>query len=660
MLVLGWHGGVRPPHADTPGFGYSSHDGAAALVRDGQVIAAIEEERLTRIKHTNFFPAEAIRFCLNAGGVTLADVDLVAFDAQEPVLDEFLTLCALINPDEPLVGGRQWIAALFDRHFGGDVASKLRFCKHHLAHICSAIYPSGFASGLAVALDGEGDRLSGVVASFDDSSIVTHREYSAAQSLGALYTSMISLLGYRRFDEYKVMGLAPYGDPAKYRSLFDQFYTLRPDGDFEIVPDDVKIRLVAEHGLVPHIRRKGQAFTDVHRDLAAAMQSTLETIAMHVFEHFQRVTGATRLAYSGGVAHNCTLNGRLLACGLFDDVFVQPAAHDAGNAIGAALAAARDAGARMTPQKLSHVFFGSSVGSDADVAARLGDWSGLVDAERCEDIAERAAALIAGGAVIGWVQGQSEFGPRALGNRSILADPRPADHKRLINEMVKKREGYRPFAPAVVEERLHDYFDVPVTCARLPFMIFVVRVREHMRVALGAVTHVDGTARVQTVDARTNPRFHALIRAFEARTGVGVLLNTSFNNDAEPIVDSIDDAVACFLTTGIQYLVVGDSLVSRKAGAPAGGCRSLTPRLRAHQKLVRRGGCNRPERRHAIESIANSHFVAQASVDISEDAFELLLSDGRRHPADATRDEALTRELLDLWSRRAITLTPPR
>ena len=308
------------------------------LLRDGAIVAAIEEERLNRVKHSNFFPARAIRFCLERGGVTLHDVDFITFDAREQILDAFVTFCALSNPDEPLVSGRQWLAALFAREFGADVLPKLRFCGHHLAHLYGAAHCSGLPRGLAVALDGEGDQLSGMVATFSNGSIVPLREYTAAQSLGAFYTALISLLGYRRFDEYKVMGLAPYGDPATYDSLFRQFYTLLPGGDFEIVPDAAKLALVAGHGLLPHVRRKGQPFTEVHKHLAAAIQQTLERLGMHVFEHYAAATGETALCYSGGVAHNCTLNGKLLYSELFDQIFVQPAAHDAGNALGAAMA----------------------------------------------------------------------------------------------------------------------------------------------------------------------------------------------------------------------------------------------------------------------------------------------------------------------------------
>ena len=484
---------------------------------------------------------------------------------------------------------------------------------------------------------------------------------------------MISLLGYRRFDEYKVMGLAPYGDPRRYESLFQQFYTLLPDGDFEVLPDPAKLGLVASHGLLQHVRRKGEPFTQTHKDLAASIQDTLERLGLHVFRSFQQSTGARALAYAGGVAHNCTLNGKLLYSGLFDEVFVQPAAHDAGNALGAALAATIDEGGRVTPRRMTHLFLGTDIGDDRAIRSRLEDWDALVRFERPADIADRTADLLAGGAVVGWVQGRSEFGPRALGNRSILADARPAEFKHTINAMIKKREGYRPFAPSVVAERVQDFFDVPDGQTELPFMIFVVRVRDDMRETLGAVTHVDGTARVQTVRREANPAYHALLEAFGRRTGVPVLLNTSFNNDVEPIVDSVDDAIACFMTTGIHYLVVGDYLITRRHDEmDERAYFGLVPTMRPHQKLVRRSragnGATVDGHQATIESTASSYSV-KPRIPISDEAFAVLLNgDGPSAIAarcDAAgigagdRRNAVVRELVTLWGRRAVTLLPP-
>ncbi|MFT5174391.1 MAG: carbamoyltransferase [Gammaproteobacteria bacterium] len=670
MLVLGWHGGVRAGQADDAFGGYSTHDAAAVLLDNGTIVAAIEEERLNRIKHCNFFPTQSIQFCLQQAGVSLADIDLIAVDAQESVVDEFALYRGLVDPAQPVLSARELIGALFEREFGIDVRDKLKFCKHHLAHIYGAVYCSGQESGLAVALDGEGDQRSGMVATFRGASIQSLREYSPAQSLGAFYTSCIALLGYRRFDEYKVMGLAPYGNPARFADMFRSFYTLLPDGEFEIVPDAVKLTLAARHGLLKDLRRKGEPFLRVHEDLAAAIQDTLERLVMHVVTHYAALSGERQLVFSGGVAHNCTLNGKLLECGLFDRVFVQPAAHDAGNALGAALAVGAQAGARLPSCELRDLYLGTDIGDDEAVESRLRAWSNLVSYQHHADIATRAAGLLADGKVLGWVQGRSEFGPRALGNRSILADPRPKEFKHVINSMVKKREGYRPFAPSVAADRLHDFFDLPESCRALPFMIFVVRVRQEFRELLGAVTHVDGTARVQTVDRATNPKYHQLIDAFEHLTGMPMLLNTSFNNDVEPIVDSVDDALVCFLTTGIDRLVVGNYLVKKTAEIDLDAVADLVPSLRAHQKLVRRAGVFSGDHEsfaHTIESIASSFFV-DPRVALSADAFAVLVGDStsvtiaerclKMGIRAGQRRSELVAEFVELWRRRAVVLQP--
>ena len=668
MLILGWHGGLRSDEATDRTGGYSTHDGAAVLVKDGNIVSGIEEERLNRIKHSNFFPVLSMKFCLQRAGAQLNDVDLIALDAQESVVDEYATFRALVAPEQPLISGREMIARVFEDVFGDDVRHKLRFCRHHLAHIYSALYASGKSHGLAVALDGEGDQRSGMAATFTDSGITPLREYSPAQSLGGFYTTAIAMLGYRRFDEYKVMGLAPYGDPTKFRSLFSSLYSLLPDGQFEFLPDGQLVSLFAEKGLLSQIRRRGEPFTQLHKDLAASLQEAIERIAMHIFEHQSLSTGARTLCYSGGVAHNCTLNGKLLYSGLFDNIFVQPAAHDAGNALGAALAAGADEGMPLRVGNRLNLYLGTDVGTEEVIAERLQAWSGLVRYEHRNDIIDRAADLLVDGSVIGWVQGCSEFGPRALGNRSILADPRPPEFKHLINAMVKKREGFRPFAPSVLEEQLHNFFEVPDTCQSLPHMVFVVRVKDKVRKLLGAITHVDGTARVQTVSLDDNPKYHALIKAFEDRTGVPILLNTSFNNDVEPIVDSIDDAVVCFLTTDIHHLVIGNHLVSKPKELDLQSMRLLIPGLRTHQKLVRQTlASDRNHHRHSIESTASDFFVRPA-IDITSDTFAVLAAaDGAStldtlcraaHGSDEERSGTVVSECAYLWARRAVVLLP--
>jgi carbamoyltransferase len=667
MLVLGWHGGVKAREAEDFGVGYSSHDGAAVLLRDGRIVAAVEEERLNRVKHSNFFPARAIRYCLQEANVSLQDLDVIVTDCLQSVLDEFIIVETLNDPAEPVVDGLRWLAGTFAREFGCDVHAKLRCYRHHMAHLHGAFIPSNFREALVICLDGEGDGQSGLVARCGPDGVDVLRQLTAAQSLGDLYTKAISILGYRRFDEYKVMGLAPYGDPKVWAPVFGAMYELKPDGEYTIAPDDVKLASVIKAGMFDMVRRRGEPFTQQHMDFAAGLQHALETIALHVIRHFREATGLRNLCLSGGVAHNCTMNGKVLRSGMFERVFVQPAAHDAGNALGAALGVLRDAKVPIVPDPLPSLYLGPHIGENDAIERRLRAWAPLIDFAKVDDAPAVAARFIADGQVIGWAQGRSEFGPRALGNRSILADPRPAENKNIVNAMVKKRESYRPFAPSVTEEHLRDYFELPEGPDGLPFMIMVVPVRPEQRAVLQAVTHVDGTARAHSVSARSNPRFHALIEAFGRITGVPVVLNTSFNNNAEPIVDSVDDAVACFLTTGIHRLVIGDFVVS-KADLPPGdpALLQLAPVVPLHRKLVRRMTApGKP--RYQIESTANSYF-AEGAVVVSEDAFRLLLADEDLMPTlercarlgikDEEHLARLGSELFDLWQRRAIALRP--
>ena len=665
MLVLGWHGSPRwRGFDDVSGYGY--HDAAAVILRDGQILAALEEERLDRIKHSNSFPVNAIRFCLAQARAGLADVDAIVTDSSEE-FHELLTLREIAqDPHTPRQSGRELIAGTFHREFGLDVTDKLRFCRHHFAHLCSAWYPSGFSEALVVCLDGDGDGLSGLVAHCRGDQVRILRNLPQDASLGNFYTAQIGTLGYQRFDEYKVMGLAPYGDPGRYESLFRRMYQLQPEGRFVLASEAQRLSLLKSAGLTDQFRRKGEPLTQEHKDFAAALQAMLERIAIHTIESFQKLTGARYLCLSGGVAHNCTMNGILLRSGRFTDIFVQPAAHDAGNALGAALAMTRESGRPVARNLLPHLFWGSDVGSTEELGQELQRWHPLIEARCLENPSETAADLLAHGLVIGWVQGRSEFGPRALGNRSILADPRKAENKGIINAMVKKREDYRPFAPSVIEEKLREYFETPAGCERVPFMIIVLPVRPEKRTLLGAVTHVDGSARVQSVSRTDNPRYHALIEAFGRRTGVPIVLNTSFNNNAEPIVNSATDAVVAFLTTGLQALVIGNWLVSKVPDVPGHSAfLDLVPELASARKLVRRrpDGCKEA---WFIESTVGRHF-GHSPLEISPDMLRVLLHEPglcvrarcRELGLEETlANERLSRELFDLWAARALRLVP--
>lgn len=644
MYVLGLWGGVDADAMGTEG----GHDACAVLLAGGTVVAAIEEERLCRVKHTRRPPLGAAQFCLEQAGVPPSAIDRFAVGVAE----------------EP--GLRAAAGAALGALFGiPDATERLVFVEHHEAHAHSAHAGSGYERSLIATFDGMGDDLSGTISVGGADGIRRLRAHPVSDSLGHLYLRALDVLGYRLFDEYKVMGLAPYGDPARYRALLGQLYSLLDDGGYRLHLE----RAACLREVGP--RRRGEPFTQQHQDLAAAVQEALETIVLHVLQHFQRATGERRLCLAGGVAHNCSMNGKLMRAGLFDDIFVQPAAHDAGTALGAALAV-HAVRARARPPRLEHVYWGPAVPDSADVERALDRWGALLTRRRASDVVGEAAALLADGAVIGWVQGRSEFGPRALGNRSILADPRPAENKTRINAMVKKREAYRPFAPSVIAERADEFFALDGSArADLSYMTFVVPVRERWRDVLGAITHVDGTARIQTVLRATNETYWRLLEAFGRITGIPMLLNTSFNNHVEPIVDSIGDAIQCFLTTGLSHLVIADHVVEKRAiddTAIEAALLELVPLQQAHVEL--RAG--RRATRGAVERRFSCHYEDASDgvpdgvrIELSEPAYMVLeRSDGRRSLGqllDELRIEpggGIGAELRALWERRVVSFQP--
>ncbi|MER9076127.1 carbamoyltransferase [Mesorhizobium sp. M0904] len=666
MLCLGISGGLDQVHENRFELRNAfMHDGAAVLVRDGRVIAAVEEERLNRMKHSNKLPIRSIQYCLSAAGVQLNDIDRVALYASEPYANAMLEGMSASHPDIlsiPL-DAKTLVQDLLTREFGTKLdSSRISFVSHHQAHAVSAFAMSGFEQSLILAIDGSGDFLSGLLAVGSGTEITQLEAFPENNSLGLFYLETIRYLGYGLFDEYKVMGLAPYGDPAPYRELFEQFYELSANGGgYRVHLDRIGPALLRNI----EVRRKGMPFTQQHRDVSASLQEALERIVFHILRHHREATGMKRLCLAGGVAHNCTMNGKLLYSGLFEDIFVQPASHDAGCALGAALIVSNEMGRPAPCERLQGVYWGPDLGSERAVQQELNAWAGHLEVERSDDVASSAADWIANGAVIGWVQGRSEFGPRALGNRSILADPRPAANKDRINAMVKKREGYRPFAPSVLEEDASEFFDLPDGRHEFPFMNFVVRVRDSKRALLGAITHVDGTARLQTVSRNANPAYWEVINAFKKRTGTPILLNTSFNNNAEPIVDSVADAIATFLTTELDGLVVGPFLVKKRAATLQDWTAlavSLPPYVSLHQTRAYKA----PDRRETHCEISTTHFSSD-SVRISHDLFNLLmriegeavLGDLLNTIApDQDKREALMEGLRRLWEQRLVRLHP--
>lgn len=664
MLVLGFCGGASLIHENLYKRVISQiHDSAAVLIEDGKVVFAIEEERLNRIKHTNKFPLQSLHFCLKSHGVQLQDIDLIAFYCSKHFLDQLLKQIFIEDAQIKTIEGVTFFQDIFRKGLNSEIdPDRLCFVEHHHAHAMSALALSGYEKSLVITFDGRGENTSGIVCEGEGTILKQLADISVSNSLGNFYNNVIAFLGYGQFDEYKVMGLAPYGNPERYRGLFQTLYTLLPKGDYVIHSD--KIMSLFDLG-VP--RRKGEPFTQMHKDIAASLQEAFEEIAFHVIRFYQQETKLKNLCMAGGVAHNCTLNGKILHSGMFENVFVQPAAHDAGCALGAALYAYYQAKPMAKKSfKLEHVYWGTDIGSDSSVLSQLREWQDFIAFEQLMDVGGQTAELLANGYVVGWVQGRSEFGPRALGNRSILADPRPEENKERINKMIKKREDYRPFAPSILEEEVDEFFEVPPNQKQLPFMIFVVNVRENKRALLGAVTHVDGTARIQTVSRKTNERYWNLIHSFKKLTGVPVLLNTSFNNNVEPIVDSVEDAVVCFLTTGLDYLVIGEYLIKKKEVSWRNYMSvrlSLPPHISLHQvkKLSSDGKFSN------FFYIGNS-YDTEFQVGVSTEVFRVLsLANSEKTVAiileedsvtEQGKDQGIVQELMELWSRRLILLRP--
>lgn len=666
MLTLGLSGTLGADHQDLfAGLpDYFFHDATACLVRDGELIAAVEEERFNRIKKTNKFPINAIRYCLSAADADLADLDGIGYYFGQQFTDLGLNSLYLADSTQPL---HYSTALLHDRWSdlggGGDMPPVIHI-DHHESHALSSYVRSGFDSALVVVLDARGDNESGTVYSADADGLTALCTYSLDDSLGTFYESATHPIGYRFGDEYKLMGLAPYGDPSVYTKHFHDQYSLLDDGRYAIHQTLTDFDPVGSHLFTKgiHPRRAGDPFSRQDMNVAAATQLALEEIVMHILTYWQKSTGHQALCFTGGIAHNSTLNGRILESGLFERVFVHPASHDAGAAEGAALGAAIHLGAHPTPQpQLKSAALGPE---PSDVAGELARWTPLVTCHQVGDPAFHAAGLVARGEVIGWVQGRSEFGPRALGNRSIIADARPRENKNRVNAMIKSREAYRPFAPIVTAQHAHEYFIIPDTEANYSFMSYVLPVKERHRQTLGAVTHVDGTARVQVVQPNDEGHLHELLCHYAEHTGVPVLLNTSFNNNAEPIVQSVFDAVTTFLTTGLDALVVNDWVVRKSNESVSSSLHHLAITLRP-QSFLSKQVHPTTEGRQTSYRIDSSYFAGD-SREISRELYSLLENSGPgiALPAAAATAKAdlnshLRDEIFSLWQSRLIVAAPP-
>jgi carbamoyltransferase len=584
------------------------HDSAACIVRDGEIVAAAQEERFTRKKHDARFPHNAIRYCLYEAAIPAAKLDHVAFYDKpflkfERLLETYLAfaprgfrsfrMAVPIWLREKLflkdLLGRE-LAKLDDTQ---DWRERLLFGEHHMSHAASAFYPSPFESAAVLTLDGVGEWATASLAIGAGNSLEMHREIHFPHSIGMLYSAFTYYTGFKvNSGEYKVMGLAPYGEPRYVDRIYSHLIDVKADGSFHMNQDyfdyctglTMTNRRFAELFEGPP-RKPEQPLTQRHMDLAASIQKVTEDVMLKLTRAVARDTGQRNLCLAGGVALNCVANGKILRDGSFEQLWVQPAAGDAGGALGVALSTyhgllGQARSVRPTKDSMRGSFLGPEF-SDAEIEQRLDAVGARFERLSDTDVVQTCAQELVGGKAVGWFQGRMEFGPRALGARSILGDARSPSIQKTLNLKVKYRESFRPFAPSVLREDVSEWFELDTDS---PYMLLVADVARSKRRAMTeceqalfgidklnvprssvpAVTHVDYSARIQTVHEDTNPRYHALLKEFKRLTNCPVLVNTSFNVRGEPIVCTPEDAFRCFMGTGIERLVCGNFLLQKE------------------------------------------------------------------------------------------------
>lgn len=589
------------------------HDSAAALVEDGRILAAAQEERFTRKKHDAGFPAEAIQYCLEEAGVSLADVDYVAFYDKpflkfERLLETYLAFAPRgfrsFNTAMPV-----WLKEkLFQKDMlrkklqafepDFDWMNKLLFAEHHQSHAASAFYPSPYQDAVVLTMDGVGEWATTSVALGEGRALNVVKEIHFPHSLGLLYSAFTYYTGFKvNSGEYKVMGLAPYGEPRHVQTILDNLIDVKADGSFRLDQTYfdyctgltmTNAKFDAVFGGPP--RKAEDRLEQKHMDLAASVQAVTEEVMLRMTRALAKETGKKNLCLAGGVALNCVGNGKVLRDGAFENIWVQPAAGDAGGALGAALAVyhhhlGKDRVADGRTDAMQGSYLGPAY-DQTDIESRLSEMGAVFTVLDDDAVITETAKALAGEKAVGWMQGRMEFGPRALGGRSFLGDPRSASMQKTLNLKVKYRESFRPFAPSVLREDVADWFDHD---SDSPYMLMVADVKKDKRRAMTAdeqalfgidklnvprsdipaVTHVDYSARIQTVHADTNPRYHALISKFKEITGCPVLVNTSFNVRGEPIVCTPEDAFRCFMGTDAEVLVVGNCFLKKEDQNPA-------------------------------------------------------------------------------------------
>jgi carbamoyltransferase len=551
---------------------HGNHESAAALLKDGELIAAAEEERFSRVKYDRSFPTRAIAFCLKEAGITADDLEHVGFFWQPWRGIGRRIGYALAGLPYSLSRGSRNAGVLFDllsaqRIFRSATGYRgaFHFIEHHLTHAASVFYSSGFDEAAILTLDGTGEEASCWIGDGNGTTLTRFQHTLWPHSLGHLYATATQYLGFKKFaDEYKVMGLAAYGAP-RYLDMFRNIITVSPEGTFAIDLHYVDYQYFKERWYSDlwlrtfgPARSPGEELEERHKDIAASLQARLEEVVTELAAYALRRSGKKRLCLSGGVALNAVAVGALAESGVADAVYTNPVSGDAGCALGAAYFMHHCLLAHTARHPLPHAFWGEAF-SDDEIEAIL--TKEHVSYEKLTDPAGTAAQLLANGHIIGWFQGRAEYGQRALGHRSILADPRHAATKEKINALVKHRESFRPFAPAILAEFQQEYFDWG---APVPFMTEVHPVREAQQERIPAVVHVDGTARLQTVQKETNPLFWELISHFHELTGVPVVLNTSFNMAGEPMVNSPEDALRTFQNSTLDALCIGHFLLKKQ------------------------------------------------------------------------------------------------
>jgi carbamoyltransferase len=588
------------------------HDSAAALIKDGEIVAAAQEERFTRKKHDARFPAAAVTYCLEEAGIALEEVDYVAFYDKPLLKFERLLETYLAFAPRGFTSFRMAMPLwLREKLFQKDLLRKelrrhaeefdwdrrLLFAEHHQSHAASAFYPSPFEEAVVLTMDGVGEWATTSVAIGRGAALDLVKEIHFPHSLGLLYAAFTYYTGFKvNSGEYKLMGLAPYGEPRYAQAILDRLIDLKEDGSFRL---DLSyfdyctgLRMTGErfHALFGGPpRAPEEPLTQRHMDLAASVQAVLEEAVLRLTRSLAKETQIPNLCLAGGVALNCVANGKVLRDGAFKRLWVQPASGDAGGALGAAYAVHHRFCDRPRPGNAQDQMKGGYLGpafAQPEIERRLKEAGARFEVLSDDSLIDRAAAALEEGKAVGWFQGRMEFGPRALGNRSILGDARSQTMQSVLNLKVKYRESFRPFAPSVLREDVGDWFELDEDS---PYMLIVADVVERRRRAMTqaeqalfgieklnvprseipAVTHVDYSARIQTVHEETNPRYRALLSAFKARTGCPVIVNTSFNVRGEPLVCTPEDAFRCFMGTEIEVLAVGNCLLLKEEQDPA-------------------------------------------------------------------------------------------